>query len=100
MRLEINLGQLADSIHQLRNLFVKEFNQLIFCGGGIFNDIMQNSGHKALVIHMHLGQDAGYSQWMKDVGLTGFARLAFMGFTAKLKGAAHLMDLIRFEVGG
>ena len=66
---------------------------------GVFDDIVQHGGHQALMVHVHVGQDAGHGQWVGDVGLATAAELAVVGLLGEVVGALDLVGLIRAQVG-
>ena len=56
--LEVHLGQLADPINQFRHGFAELRVQSFFGDTGVFDHVMQHRSHQALMVHVHVCQDA------------------------------------------
>ncbi len=97
--LELQVGELGDAVHQLRDLLAELGVDAVLAGGGVLHHVMQDGGADRLVVHPHLGHGAGHGQGVIDVGFAGLAGLAFVGFRAQEVGAINLLDLFRLEIG-
>ena len=96
--LELDVGELADAIDQIGDFFTKLFLDLLARGGGVFDDIMQNGCNDAVHVHMHFRENAGDSDGVVDVRLTGDAVLAFVQLRAKQVGAVNFANLVLLHV--
>jgi len=50
------------------------------------------------MVHVHVGEDVGYREWVSDVRLTATPALAVMGLLGKEIGTADQVDLVWIEV--
>jgi len=99
LRFEVDVGEFADTIDQLGDFLAEAFGHLFLGDAGILDDVVQDGRGDAVVIHVHLGQDAGHSDGMGDVGLTGEALLTVVRLGAEQIGLIDLADLVRLEIG-
>ncbi|MNZ73678.1 hypothetical protein D3C78_921000 [compost metagenome] len=97
--LEVHLGQLADPVHQFGDGLAELRVEGFLGDAGVLDHVMQHRGHQALMVHVHVGEDAGYSQRMGDVGFAAAAALPVMGLLGIEVGSAHQVDLVGAEVG-
>ncbi len=58
MGFEFDLGELADAVDQFGDFGAELAGELLLGRAGVFDHIMQDGRHDALVVHVHLGQDA------------------------------------------
>ena len=91
-------AQLADPIDQFGDLNVEFVTELSFGDPSVLNDIMQKCGHQALMVHMHIGQDARYRKRVVDVGFTRFSKLSCVGMLGKVVGTFDLFNLVRSQI--
>ena len=78
-RVEFDVGQLADAIHQLRDFLSKLGADILFVDARIFNHVVEECCHQALRVHMHARKNAGNGQRMRDIGLATPPGLAIVG---------------------
>jgi hypothetical protein len=97
-RREVDLRQLADAIDQLRHLVVEPRRDLALRSPGILEHVVQDGGDETLMVHLHLGQDAGDREGMVDVRLPRAALLTGMGLGAEEIRIVDLGDLRRRQV--
>ena len=95
---ELDVGQLADPVHQFGHLVAKALCQLFLGGGGVFDNVVQDGGDQAFVVETHLGQNFGYRKGMVDIGLTTETALPLMGLGAEQVGLVNLLHLIGFKI--
>ncbi|MNC14120.1 hypothetical protein D3C75_618860 [compost metagenome] len=96
--LEVHLGQLADPVDQFGDGLAELRAEGILGDAGVLDDVVQHGGHQALMVHVHVGEDAGDGQRMGDVGFAAAPALAVVGLLGVVVGAADQIDLIRGEV--
>ena len=85
--------EVSDGIAKLR----------LYCGlgnAGVFDYVVQHSGHQALMVHVHFAENAGYCEGVSDIGVTTTAELAFVCLFRIEIGAPYTVDLILTEVTG
>ena len=66
---------------------------------GVLDDVVQHGRHKALVVHVHVGEDAGDREGMGDVGFAAAALLAVVRLLGVVVGAPHQRALLRIQIG-
>ena len=66
---ELDLGQLADAVDQLGHGVAELGADGAFVDAGVLDDVVQHGRHQALMVHVHVGEDAGDRQRVGDVGL-------------------------------
>ena len=96
---EVHLGQFADPVDQLGHGFAKLGVQCFLGDAGVFDHVMQHRSHQALMVHVHVCQDARHSQRVGDVGFAAAAALAVVGLFGVEVGAADQVNLVVVEVG-
>ena len=97
--LEVHLGQLADPVDQLGDSLAELLAEGFLGDAGVFDHIVQHSGHQALMVHVHVGQDAGHGQRVGHVGLAATAALTIVRLFGVEIGPADQIDLVGAEVG-
>jgi len=96
---EVHLGQFADPIHQFGHGFAELRAERFLGDAGVFDDVMQHRGHQALMVHVHVGKNVRYREWVRDVRLAAATALTVMGlFGVEIRSAAQV-DLVRAEIG-
>ena len=66
----------------------------MFGNARIFDDIVQQGSHQALVVHVHVGKNGRDGQRMRNISLTGTPGLAFMGCLGEIVGFLDLLYLV------
>ena len=90
--------ELAHAIHQFCYFFVELFGQQMFRDTGVFNYVVQQCRHQALVVHMHAGQNRCDCKGMGNVGFAGAAFLPVVGRLSIGVGFPHLLNLALVEI--
>ncbi|GAR62344.1 hypothetical protein NGUA15_04156 [Salmonella enterica] len=67
---ELELIKFRHPLYQLGNAFTEKLFHVLISGGGIFNHVMQQSGHQRFVVEFHLGQNTGHRYRVRDIGFT------------------------------
>src|SRR5690625_28750 len=67
---------------------------------GVLDGVVQQAGDKRVGIEVHLRQQGGHGHRMHDVGLTGPAPHAVMGFTGQLESLGETLLVGLAEVAG
>ncbi len=96
--LELDMGQLADPVDQFSHLRAEQLYQLLLGSLGIFDNIVEDSSNNALMVESHLGEDAGDSKGVIDVGFAAQAALPLVGLGTEQVGAIDLLDLFGLEI--
>jgi len=96
---EFDLRQLGQAIDDLGDFRPEFRTDALLRDQRVFDDVVQHGRDQGLVVHVHLGQDAGDFERMLYIGLTALARLPFMRIGAEAVGMPDLADLIRVQVG-
>ena len=97
--LEVHLGQLADPIDQFGHGLAKLLAEGFLGDAGVFDHIVQHGRHQALMVHVHVGEDAGHGQRVGYVGLATAAALPIVGLFGVEIGAPDQVDLFGAKVG-
>ena len=84
VRLELDLGQLRQAVDDLRDLGTEFRADLVLADQGVLDDVVQHGRDERLVVHVHLGEDAGDFQRMLHVRRS--ARLALVRLGAEAVG--------------
>ena len=95
---KMDVRQFGDTIHQIRHHIAKLGGQRRLGNACVLDHIVQHGRHQALVIQVHVGEDAGDCQRMNNVGFTTAPTLAVMGLLGVVVSPAHLLDLLAAEV--
>ena len=96
--LEFDVGEFADAIDQMRNVFAELTLDQFSCCRCVFQHIMQDGGDDAFHIHMHLRQNARHSNGVINVRFAGDAQLAFVRLCAKQISAIDFFHLFLIHV--
>ena len=96
---EVHLGQFADPVDQFGHGFAELRVERFLGDAGVFDHVVQHGGHQALMIHVHVGEDAGHGQRMGHVGFATAAALAIVRLFGVEVGPAYQVDLVMAEVG-
>jgi hypothetical protein len=91
---EVDLAELGDAIDATGDLFTEEFLEFFERGGGVLDDIMEESGDEAREVHLHASEDARNGERMEHVGLAGVALLMGVKANGKLEGAAERGEVL------
>ena len=67
---ELELIKFRHPLYQLGDAFTKKLFHVLVGGGSIFNHIMQQRGHQRFVVELHLGQNTGYRDRVRDIRFT------------------------------
>src|SRR5690606_16479939 len=97
-RLEFDLRQLGHAVDQFRHGIAELRAERVLTDAGVFDDIVQHRRHQALVVHVHVGEDAGNGEGMRDVGFAGAPALAGMRLFGVEVGPADQIDLVFGEI--
>ena len=96
--IELNLGQLADAVHQFSDFRPEARAELILVVMRVLDDIMQQGGLQGFLVEADVGEDAGHRQGVEDVRLAAFTVNAGVGFGGEIAGLTQTLDLRRFEI--
>ncbi|MNZ54102.1 hypothetical protein D3C78_719940 [compost metagenome] len=97
--LEVHLGQLADPIDQFGHGLAKLLAEGFLGDAGVFDHVVQHGRHQALMVHVHVGEDAGHGQRMGHIGLAAAAALPIVCLFGVEIGPANQVDLFGAQVG-
>ena len=92
------MGELADTINQLRDFLAELGTNVFFVDACVLNHIVQQGGHQALGVHVHASENAGYRQRVSDVGFSATAGLTVMGLLGVVISSPHQLRLIQRQV--
>ncbi len=67
---ELELIKFRYPLYQFGDAFTKKLFHVLVGGGSIFNHIMQQRGHQRFVVELHLGQNTGYRDRVRDIRFT------------------------------
>ena len=95
---EFDLGQFGDTVHQLRDRGAELGADGFLGNARVLDHVVQHGGHQALVVHVHVGEDAGDGQWVGYVGFTAAPELPQVGLLGKVIGAFYVIALLRVEI--
>ena len=96
--LELDLGDFGDAVDQFRHLLAEFRRQLFLGDAGILDHIVQHGRHQRGVVHVHIGENVGHRQRMRDVWVPGPSILALVGGLGEIVGAHHRGDLLVRQV--
>jgi len=96
---ELHLGQFADPVDHLGDLFAEIGRELLLGGAGVLDDIVQQGGRDAARIHVHLGEDVSDRDRVADVRFAAATELPGMRLRTKQIGTMNVVDLGRLEIG-
>ena len=97
-RVELQLVELGQAIHQFCHRRAKAFNQLVLGNATVFHHVVQQRGHQGLHVQLPLRALGGNGYRVRDVGFAVLAHLAQVGRIGKTVGAAQLFDFFGAEV--
>ena len=97
---KFDFGQLTDAVNEVGDGAAKTTANLAFGDAGIFDHVMEQRGHKAFVIHAHVGQNVGDSKGVRNIGITTLAHLAAVTLFRVFVGALDPSYFFRVEVRG
>ncbi len=97
-RLEFDLVQLGNAVHQIRDGFAKRIGDLGLGDRGVFHHVVQQRGHQRLAVEVPAGEDLGDRERMGDVGLARLARLARVRGAREAVGLGEARDVRRLQV--
>ena len=96
--LEPEMGQLADSVHELGDRVAEPGRDMRLGDRRVLHDVMEEGGDDRLVIEAHLREHLRHLHGMVDVGLARCAALSLVGVGAEQEGPVDPVDLRRLEV--
>ena len=99
-RVKLHVGQLADTIDQLRNLCTELGTNVFLVDACILDHIMQQRGHQALRVHTHASENAGHRQRVSDVGFPTAPDLAVVSLLGVIVCAPYQLRLLQGQVVG
>ena len=67
---ELELIKFRYPLYQFGDAFTKKLFHVLVGGGSIFNHIMQQRGHQRFVVELHLGQNTGYRDRVRNIRFT------------------------------
>ena len=73
-------------------------SQLVLADAAVFQHVMEQGRHQALMIHMHVDEDIGDCQRVGDVGIAATSVLALVGALGELIGTHDPGDLIIVQI--
>ncbi len=88
------LPQLCNAIYQKSDLRAEDLRDLFVRHDRIFHNIVQDTCHDRLLIHLQICQNDRYAERMDDVRLPGLSELSFMGILGDLIGLFDHTDII------
>ena len=86
LRIELDLGQFADAVHQVGHFRPEAGTDVVLAVMRILNDVVQERRLQCFKVEADIGEDASDSQRMKDVGLATLAVDAGMGLGREVTG--------------
>ena len=95
---KFDLVEFAYTVYQISNGVAK---LRLDCGlgdAGVFDYVVQHSGHQALMVHVHFAENAGYGEGMSDIGVATTTKLTFVGLFRIIIGATYAVDLVLTEI--
>ena len=95
---EFHLGQFADAVYKFRHRGAELFADGALGDAGVLDDIVQHGSHQALMVHVHIGENAGHGQRVCYVVFTTAPTLAEMGLLGKVVGALYVVGLLGVEI--
>ena len=75
----MQMCQFCHAIHKQNNVIAESFSHLFLRHDGVFQHVMQDTGHDSLLVKLQLGQDHGNAKRMNNVWFTRFSDLSLMG---------------------
>ena len=97
---EVQLLQLADTVHQRGDLRAELLGDFILGCGRVLDDIVQKGGRDARVVQVQIGEDGGNRHRVRDIGITGVPLLPFVPAGAEGVCLADQLELLARQVGG
>ena len=100
---EIDLAQFGDAIDAARDFIAKVLLDVGAGDGGVFDDVVQQSGLDADDVHPHAGEDPRHGERMAHVGLARRSLLSGMILRRELVGLLDGRQIVfgtRFPNGG
>ena len=92
-RFELERGELAEAIDQLRHLVAELRRQILLGQRRILDDVMQYGRDDAVAVHLQFGDQARDRQRVVNVRLAAQPGLALMGLLGEQVGAVDVLDL-------
>ena len=99
-RVEFDVGQLADAIHQIRDFHSKLGTDIQYVDALDLDHIVEECRHQALCVHMHSRKDAGDGQRMRHIGFATASCLAIVGLLGVIVGSSDELSLFQRQVVG
>ncbi len=96
--IEVNVGQLADAVHQFGDFRPEARAEVLLIVLGVLDDIVQQRRQQGFEFEADIGEDAGHGQRMEDVGLAAFAVDAGVRFGREITAFAQLPDGLRLQI--
>ena len=95
---EVQLLELADAVHEGRDLGAEARGDFVLGGRGVLDDVVHQRRGDALVVEVQVRQDSGDGHRVGDVGVAGAALLAFVGVGAEGVGIGDDAELLLGQV--
>ena len=93
-RVKLHVGQFADTIDQLRDLFAELAANVFFVDACVFDHIVQQRGHQALRVHVHASENARHRQGVSDVGFSTAPGLPVVSLLRIIVGSPDQLRLL------
>ena len=92
-------GELGYAVDDLGHLLPEACSQRALADPSVFDNVVKESGHQGLMVHVHAGEDMGDGSGVGDVRVPRLAHLPLMGFLRIGEGPLHLCHGVVFEIG-
>ena len=99
LRLDFESGELGDAVDQARNVLAEQSGDLVACGVGILERVVQQAGDDRIRVEPHLGQDAGNFDRVREIGVARGTELVAVLLQAIDVGAVQHV-LVRIRIVG
>ena len=90
----------GDAVNQSGNRLSELLAHLVKSGGGIFQDVVQQTGCDGGVVHAQLGEQTGDLDAVLQERMAGFAQLAFVVATGEVIGSGDQLEVRLIVAGG
>src|SRR5690606_35265178 len=96
---EAQLVELADAVHEQRDVVAETLLDLAEGRGRIFEDVVQQCGLDRARVEVEAGEDLSNRYGMSDVGLAAASMLAVVNLSAELVGFGNSGQVLGGQVG-
>ena len=97
--LDFQPAELGDAIDQARDVFAEHARDLVTRGVGVLDRVVQQAGDDRRGVELHLGQDAGHFDGMREIRIARRTQLAAVLLQAIDIGTVERV-LVRFRIVG